>query len=314
LLALVLGAPVGYACGDSANSAPPGNATDGGPVGETGAIADAGGDAGPKAACNLAAPFGTPVRVPGVNTPTIDWCPRLSANEHELYLTREVPDAAFELLSFSRSSTDAPFGNEHVLAALSSPEYDECAFISADGKTLFFDSRRTGNYDLYVATRNTVDTEFGQVTPLVGVNTNEAEWWQWPVGDELFYTAKRGTDVSIFRATRVAAMSYTTGAVVSELDAPGLGENGPSLTGDGLRIYFGRYGSAAGDRGIFTATRPSLNAAFETPTRVPELDGPGGEDDVGWISPDGCTLYFASDRDSDGGRETDIYRATKPPL
>src|SRR4029079_3000834 len=31
LLALVLGAPVGYACGDSANSAPPGNATDGGP-------------------------------------------------------------------------------------------------------------------------------------------------------------------------------------------------------------------------------------------------------------------------------------------
>jgi hypothetical protein len=316
LIALVLSGPFAVAaCGDEPLSTPfaPVPAKVDSAVPASGTEIDAGTLGAPKPACDLAAPFGTPVAVGGVNTPGTDWCPRLSNDQLELYLTRQTPDAGFELLAFSRPSVETIFSGERLLTTLNSPQVDECAFQSADGLTLYFDSRRTGNYDLYIATRSALDEDFGQVRPLGSVNTPDDEWWQWPVGDELFYTARRGEGRFIFRTTRASDGTYGAGAVVPELDLPGTEESGASLTADGLRVYFGRYGTTAPDRGIDTASRSSVGAPFGSAMRVAELDSPG-HDDVGWISPDGCSMYFASDRNGDGGASTDIFRATKPPL
>ena len=44
---------------------------------------------------------------------------------------------------------------------LNSPAVDGCASLSRDGLTLLFNSNRTGNFDLYVATRASKDVGFG---------------------------------------------------------------------------------------------------------------------------------------------------------
>jgi hypothetical protein len=66
-------------------------------------------------------------------------------------------------------------------------------FLSADGLSLYFASTRSGNADLYRARRVTLDSDFGEPEPLVGVNTPYEERMPWLSADEhtLYFTSTR---------------------------------------------------------------------------------------------------------------------------
>lgn len=84
----------------------------------------------------------------------------------------------------------------------------------------------------------------------------------------------------------------------------------PSMTGDGLEIFFTR--TATGwwdDTDLYRATRPDAGAAFSAAVPVSPLNT-GTADAYPWISADGLTLHFASNRS--GAQGDDIWRATRP--
>lgn len=61
--------------------------------------------------------------------------------------------------------------------AINTPAVDGCASHSPDGLTLVFNSNRTGNFDLYIATRSSTSEGFGDPVPLpapVNTSANEA--------------------------------------------------------------------------------------------------------------------------------------------
>jgi WD40-like Beta Propeller Repeat len=85
----------------------------------------------------------------------------------------------------------------------------------------------------------------------------------------------------------------------SPINTPGF-EGGPSLSADGLELYFvsDRPGALGGpgDQDIYVASRQSVNSAWGAPARVPPPISSPFFDITPTISLDGLTLYFASNR------------------
>jgi hypothetical protein len=94
----------------------------------------------------------------------------------------------------------------------------------------------------------------------------------------------------------------------------------PTITKDGLTLYFARgsiRNSGAGeaenwrevdDWDIFVATRPTVNAPWGEPERLPDHINTDGSEHSVSLSPDGHWLYFSSDKlDTCGGM--DIFRS-----
>lgn len=83
-------------------------------------------------------------------------------------------------------------------------------------------------------------------------------------------------------------------------------EDDPSLSSDELTIYFERAGN------IWRATRDDSSAPWDPPEPVAELSYEGASDQDPTLSPDGRTLYLASDRpDSLAQGGHDIFVATR---
>ena len=83
---------------------------------------------------------------------------------------------------------------------------------------------------------------------------------------------------------------------------------GPSLAADLKTIYFGTNDNGLED--MFWATRTDRGAVFGTAVALDELNTPAA-DGTPFLSHDGLTLYFASDR-AGGSGSRDIMLATRP--
>ena len=100
---------------------------------------------------------------------------------------------------------------------------------------------------------------------------------------------------------------------VTELNSAS-NDAGPVATPDGLTIFFSSNRPAAGAAGgndVWIARRSSVSEVFGAPQLVTELNS-AGSDAVTWASPDGCTVYIQSDRQSTATTVTyDLYQATR---
>lgn len=93
----------------------------------------------------------------------------------------------------------------------------------------------------------------------------------------------------------------------------GSNDDDPSLTGDLLEIYFdsGRAGGAGGGD-IWMSSRASVDATWETPSNVAEVNS-AGDDATPFVTLDGLHLYLVSNRGDTAGAK-DVYmseRATR---
>jgi hypothetical protein len=160
------------------------------------------------------------------------------------------------------------------------------------------------------ARRATKGDPFGDVRPMTEVNDPDG-------GTDENPFVLEGNEALYFDSTRVPAygfdlyravwngQSFSSPISVSDLNTP-FGEIAPVVTPDELTIYYasdeldGIDGHLQGEWDIWMATRPSAGAHFSMPRHVHELDSPpdaGGQ----WNAPtfvtrDGCTLYFSSNR------------------
>ena len=86
-------------------------------------------------------------------------------------------------------------------------------------------------------------------------------------------------------------------------------DDDPSLTEDELELYF-NSARGTGNPDIWVATRATPTSAWNIPLRVIQLSSAANET-TPEVSPDGLTIYFASDRIG-GSVGYDIWKSTRP--
>lgn len=131
-----------------------------------------------------------------------------------------------------------------------------------------------------------------------------------PDGLELFFSSARSGSRDLWVARRgQPSGNFGDPTPILFVNSDSDDQN-PSLTADGLALFFATDRDAPRFReDIYTSTRASRLAAFARPERVAELSGPT-KDGAPFISPDGLTIHFTSDRP--GARRLDIWTATRP--
>jgi hypothetical protein len=285
---------------------------DAGDAGPDPVAIDASVDAAPPAArCNPRNNFGRPEKLAGlINHPTAaDISPWLSADERRIYFSSDR-DSGFQLYLATRNEPGDDFGDPVRIDGLGGTNTNP--FLSADENTIYFDAVRgnAGTYqDVYVATRTAADQPF-TVERVDGVAAAGAVYDGEPylgaTGERLYVTSAR--DPVADRLFGIFQANVVRNAFVIEPGASPLIADGshPVLSPDERQIYFMRNGGT-----IWTATRGSATEpAFGAAAELEALDGPEANDldAPGWISADGCAMYFVTDRGTPAQRDIWVSR------
>jgi hypothetical protein len=246
-----------------------------------------------------------------------------SADGLEMYIasTRGGGQGNWDLWVLKRDSVDADWGPpENLGPAVNSPQMDIGPFISADGLTLYFCSNRSGGYgdeDLYMATRATRNAPWGQAVnlgPKMNTPQNDGHPCVAPNNLELYFNSNRpgGYGNGDIYVCRRATASDPWGDPVNlgPMVNSAYQEILPELSPDGLLLMFVDYPGSLrpggyGGTDLWMARRATVSSPWQAPVNLGPRVNSGGNDWQPLISPDGCTLYFWSDRS--GG--SDNYHA-----
>jgi beta-lactamase regulating signal transducer with metallopeptidase domain len=201
-------------------------------------------------------PWEEPVNLgPTINSSSYDACPSISADSLELYFGSWRPGGFgdCDLWVTSRPTTDDPWGTPMNLGpTVNSSDAENLVEISADGLELFFGSKRpggVGGWDIWVTTRTTINDDWGEPVNLgPTVNSSSGDGSPSISADSLslFFDSSRPGGYGlwdIWVTTRATKDDYwglpvNLGPVVNTV----YGEAGPSISADGIQLYFSEWG------------------------------------------------------------------------
>ena len=276
-----------------------------------------------------------------INSPSNDFGPAISKGGLSLYFSsnRGASDPSnSKIYVAQRPSTSEPWGPPQDLGPIvNSPGGNNPSF-SRDGHWMFFNSARQGGFgdtDLWASYRAHVHDDFAWETPFnlgPGVNTAGfdagASYFENEDGSAplLFFGrgasgAMQGMTSDIWVAELLPDGTFGNARPVPELNST-QGDQRPSIRFDGLEIFFfsNRPGSTPNTMGvpttdIWVATRNSIDDPWDPPVNLgPEVNSAFGDFNP-YISPDGLTLYFASNRPAGSGcGGSDLYMTTRTKL
>ncbi|MBS2018018.1 MAG: PD40 domain-containing protein [Deltaproteobacteria bacterium] len=266
-------------------------------------------DAGPL--CDKTKPFGAPARLAELD-PTIHAAsPRLSHDELTLYFTTSSQAGDADLARMVRLKGSATFGPVVLLPANTSFD-DNDPSVSADHLRLFFHSTRGGNGDLFAARRGGPLAPFGDVQAIQTLNTDagEAHPYYRQAASELWFVREDvQTLFDIYVATETSG-GFGPPQRVTELSSTA-NEWLPQISEDGLTILFASdRGGGKGGFDLWLASRANEKLPFSSPVPIDELNTAANEF-AGWLSADGCRIWFSSNR-ADAGGLSSIYFAERP--
>jgi Tol biopolymer transport system component len=281
--------------------------------------AEAGGEeaaADARRACDSKLPFAAPMLVPGLDPGVFFATPRLSPDELSIFFTTlSVIDGSLQadLVRAVRPARDAPFGPATLLGALNTPASDNDPTVGSDFLALWFSSARSGNNQLYVARRTSTSEEWGAhalVPGLAGPSQDTHPYYR-AAGPELWFTSDRGDAGTDIYVAPLRDGSFGPVTLVPELNTPAV-EAHPQVTEDGLGVLLAsnREGGAGGFD-LWVASRRSTTEKFGAPTSLAEVNT-ADDEYGGWISPDGCRVYFSSNRDTDAQPHHRLWYAERP--
>lgn len=185
-----------------------------------------------------------------------DWGVAVSPDGLTAIVSSDRNGSHNDLYVATRSSTLAAFGPLSVASGLNSPSSEEGPHWSADGRTLYFDSTRTGNRELFRASVN--GTSFGAPQAIPGLGSAELDAVPVPSADELtmyFLSLRAPTpNGDVWFATRqnkadpFSAPQVLPGVNSPDIDAPG------HVSADGCTMYLSTI--RAGHYDVMVARRP----------------------------------------------------------
>ncbi len=268
-----------------------------------------------------------------LNSSATDATPVISPSGLSLYLATARPGGlgGNDIWVSQRPTLNSAWGApQHLGPILNSSSADAIGSFSLDGRTMFFQSGRSGGFglrDMYLSTRTDPNNDFGWTTPVnLGALLNTASdeltpaYFEDPTtgaGSIIFSSDRVGTpgfSFRIYQSTRNADGTFNAPTLINELNGPEV-DRTVAIRRDGLEIFLstGRPGGVArGQLDIWVSNRASTTSRWSTPVLVPGINSEGEE--VGpSLSPDGSILYFHSTRDGGSGA-TDLYAATRCSL
>jgi hypothetical protein len=250
--------------------------------------------------------------------------PTLTADLLEIYFTSER-NGDGDVWFARRGSLFVSFNAPTPIAELNTAVFETSSAISADGLTLWFGSDRpggVGSTDIWVSSRPDRAASWSPPENVAALNT-AAEDIPRPPGQRglvMPLSSKRATAAvyQTFLAARAGAGApFGAPALIAELVSADRSTVDGFLTDDGLTLFYSSsplqfLGDAGpiieGTADLFVASRRSVNDAFDSPQALDDLNTPGDERDP-WLTADGTTLYFTSDRDG----ALNIYTAAVKP-
>lgn len=248
-----------------------------------------------------------------INTVFVDGCASHTADGLTIYFNSDR-DGSHDIYMASRASKADGFGPPQKLPAPvnTATGTEACPTISRSGNMLYFLSTRDDPAaDIVVSKLGPK----GWSDPVnLGPNINAPGLF-----DETptFYEDSEGRQVTVFSRRG----STEPGVILQSIDGgpafpvPGgpvssAADNRPSVTHDGLTIFFDSNRGAGGPPDLYYATRSSLSEDFGTAVRLTSLSE-AGFDARPYISWDGTFLTFSSGRAGNASPAPDIWFATR---
>jgi hypothetical protein len=97
---------------------------------------------------------------------------------------------------------------------------------------------------------------------------------------------------------------------ITELNDPNADETAPTVTPDDLTMYFSRTDNVSRHH-MYVTRRSKTTDPWGSPQLISELDVNNAEQEPGYITADGCILYFTREKFYDDGGE--IFFAVRGP-
>jgi hypothetical protein len=279
------------ALGDAAPQppTPPPNVPDGGEESDagTGTASDGQIDAAVVAppACDMTKQIQPAVSLGfAVNSSFNDDVGSLTQDELVIFFSRGTGN--YDIYFATRTSKVAQFGSATLVGYVNDGNLQLHPSITADSLRLYQWSNGFGatSGDILVSTR--AKTTDGFSKPTLALVGGSSGWMPFVTADgsELYFGGSGG----ISEATCATDGTCSNPHVV--VPAPtSTGLDAPTLTKDGLTMYASWTQQTVS--GVYRMTRPTTNDAFGAPVSVIGLPS---DAKLGWISPDGCRLYFSS--------------------
>ncbi len=261
-----------------------------------------------------------------VNSWAKDSTPSISADGLSLYFSLKRFGEWADLWVTTRATVSDPWDPPVNLGpTINSADTDDTPSISADGLTLYFSSWRPpglGILDLWIATRETIDDEWGAPTHLgPTINSSALDWSPSISNDglELFMGSNRpssygGDELWVARRKTIDDPWSEPVNLGPPVNSPSI-EATPSISADGLLLFFqsDRPAGYGGPVDIWVAMRPTTYANWGTPVNLGPVINTFGFDGNPSISADGSALYFVSNRPGGHG-DHDLWQVSITPM
>jgi hypothetical protein len=277
--------------------------------------------------------WSNPVNVgPNVNSASSERQVSITHQGLSLYFDSDRPGGfgANDLYVSQRPSIDAAWGPAMNLGSrLNSLQAEFAPNFSPDDHWIFFASSRPGgfgNLDIWAAYRPDISNDFGWETPInlgPSINTSFAEADAFYFIDSatgettLFFTSLNRPggfgDWDIYQSAQNADGSFNPAVRVAELSSP-FRDTRMAIRYDGLEVIFSsnRPGGSGGID-LWFSTRQTTADTWSMPANLGPMINTSTDDRAPYLSADGETLFFSSDRVSPFGGG-DIWMTTRTQL
>jgi hypothetical protein len=235
--------------------------------------------------------------------------PTLTGDLLEIYFTSDRGGNG-DLWFARRPSAGNSFGAPEPIASLNTAGFETSAAISTDGLTLWFGSDRPGGVgaiDIWASTRTSRTSAWTAPGNVVALNSTAddiprppgARGTVMPMAStratvnlyHTYFSARAGRGAPFGQPAAIPRLAFTDRSTVDAF-----------LSDDGLTMFYSSAGVLTADGGLgstgdlFVAWRRSTSETFEITQPLDDLNTAADERDP-WLTPDGKTLYFTSDRD-----------------
>jgi hypothetical protein len=224
--------------------------------------------------------------------------PRPTEDELTVYFDSTRGGAMFDIYVATRASRSAPFGTIALVQNVDDAGTEAEPWISAQGLELFFGSDRGGKNRIWRSTRSATSV-FTEPEPvaLPGQKDGGSDFQPFVLESprELWFSSDRDTVGLIgrlYRARGDDAGGFAAPELIDSGVAAADSDYFPTLSADGLTLYFARSPGANPGSHIFVAHRASIADEFAPAHLVAELAGDAGSEFPSWISRDHCRFYF----------------------
>ena len=213
------------------------------------------------------------------------------------------------------------FGTPTNLGPNVNTSSNDAAIISADGCALYVGSDRPGgygDYDNYVATRESTNSEWGPLVnlgPTVNTPYSDCVWSISANGLSLYLASNRPGgygDYDLWVTTRATASApWGTPVNLGPTVNTSYKDAEPKISADGLSLYFdSTRPDGYGSYDLWVTTRTNLSAPWGPPVNLGPTVNTSSDDQMPNISADGLLLFFTSGRPSGLGAD-DIWVTTR---